>query len=130
MRTVFLSAPHWRRSKPNLQLGWGERASGVGCGFPAPPPGAACRIITKSTETIRHIGKTMVLVGLPEPVGRGQREATKPRFALGELQGPLLKLAELHGKGSEEDGKPDKRAQGANRNDERLAAPWGESHLF
>jgi len=25
MRTVFLSAPHWRRSKPNLQLGWGER---------------------------------------------------------------------------------------------------------
>src|SRR5215471_4750080 len=84
----------------------------------------------KSTDTIRHIGKTMVPVGLPEPVGRGQREATKPRFALGELQGPLLKPAELHGKGSEEDGKPDNRAQGANRDDERLAAPWGESHFF
>ena len=25
MRTAFLSATHWRRSKPNLQLGCGER---------------------------------------------------------------------------------------------------------
>ena len=98
-----------------MLLPFGCIVFGIRSEFHATPTDAGRRIVTKSTNSVRQIGKTMLLISFPEPIGRGQRKATKTRLAVFKLQGSLLKPAELHRKGAEQDDETDDSVEGAER---------------
>src|SRR5580700_10541666 len=72
----------------------------------------------------------MLLIGLPEPIRRGESKVAEAVFALRQLQRSLLKPAESERKGAKQDGEADDRTQRANRDDHRLAAPGCKSHVL
>src|SRR5712692_22854 len=49
-------------------------------------------IKAEGANPLRNVRKAMLLVGFPKPIGRGQREIAKSRFALPQRIGALRQL--------------------------------------
>ena len=105
-------------------------ARSIGGEIDAGPPGPGLRILTKGADIIGLIDKAMLLVGLPQPIRRGQREITKPRFAVAQSGFRTLQRAGAGDQRSEKQGETCDRAQCADGDESRLAAPAGEHRVL
>src|ERR1700751_1230244 len=86
-------------------------AVGVRCELGAGPANCGLSILNKSTNMVGEISEAMVLVAFPEPVGGGQREIAKARFALAENSLGSLQRTGLCHQCPEQEAETNNRAQ-------------------
>src|SRR5919108_2168395 len=71
------------------------------------------RILPKGANVIGQIGKSMILVGLPEPVRRGQGEIPAAGFAFAQCCFGPLERARVRHQRPKQESKTNNRAQRA-----------------
>src|SRR5215472_15711337 len=113
-----------------MLLPFGRFADHIRREFEAGSADPVLRILTERTNMVGQISKAMLLIRLPEPVRRRQREITAARFAFAQRRLGSLERAGMHDQCPEKESKPGHRAKRRKQDKNGLATPVGEHSVF
>ena len=91
----------------------------------ASPADDVAGIQTKRPNMVGQIRETMLLVGLPKPIRRGQGKIAKPRLAFATRSIGALERAGVGHERPKQEREADQCAKGTDGYEDRLAAPVG-----